>query len=303
LNLAQLTTVGSLNFVTLPALDTIGLVTGITSAESVIISDTRIKSLNGINVFKLKTFDINNNGEIDVINSGLQAVTDRINIADNNENVDVNLDQLTTANNFILGKVGSLSATNLTSVNGSLSIMSSNVGEIDLAKLSAIGASLTINKNDNLTEIDFPVLKSIGGALEIGDNSELKDFGGFPKLETVGGTVNLTGSFNNGSFESLTRVAGGFIINSKGGELSCSSFDKLNSQGVIKGDEYSCAGADGTSSSSSSKAGNSNGTSAPSSSGSASSSSKSKNGASNSAPSGKLAGLMTLFAAIGVALY
>lgn len=303
MNLAQLTTVGSLNFVTLPALDTIGLVSGITSAESVIISDTRIKSLNGINVFKLQTFDINNNGEIDVINSGLQSVTDRLNIADNNEKVDVNLDQLASANNFILGKVGSLSATNLTSINGSFSIMSSNVGEIALAKLTAIGASLTIDRNDNLTEIDFPVLKSIGGALEIGDNSELEDFGGFPKLETVGGTVNLTGSFNNGSFPSLTRVAGGFIINSKGGELSCSSFDKLNSQGVIKGDQYSCAGADGTSSSSSSKAGNANGTSAPSSKVSSSSSSKSHNGASNSAPSGKLAGLMTLFAAIGVALY
>lgn len=74
LNLAQLTTVGSFSISALPALENIGLTTGITSAESVIISDTGLSSLQGINVVKLKTFDVNNNADIQTIDSGLQKL-------------------------------------------------------------------------------------------------------------------------------------------------------------------------------------------------------------------------------------
>lgn len=62
---------------------------GITSAESVVISDTGLSSLTGINVFKLKVFNVNNNDNIDTIDSGLQEVTDTIDISYNAEKVDV----------------------------------------------------------------------------------------------------------------------------------------------------------------------------------------------------------------------
>jgi hypothetical protein len=304
LNLAKLTTVGTLQFTTLPALGQIGLTSGLTSAESVIISDTSITSLEGINVFKLKVFNINNNGEIDVIHSGLQKVTSGLTITDNNPSVNVTLDKLASTNDLTLGKIGSLSAANLTTVNGSLSVIDTSVEDLEFKKLTSIGKSLTIDTNDDLDSIDFPKLTSVGGALEIGQNDDLENFGGFPELETVGGTVNMTGSFNNGSFPSLKRVAGGFIIDSKDGELTCSSFDKLNSGGIIRGNLFSCSGADGASSSSSSKSGSSNGVVSESGSASSTASeSASKKNDGSVAAAGKLTAMMAGFAAFGVALF
>lgn len=308
LNLAQLTTVGSFSLNALPALEKTGLTAGITSADSVIISDTGLSSLTGINVFKLKVFNVNNNDNIDTIDSGLQEVTDTIDISYNAEKVDVILKQLSSAKNIVLQQVNSFSAPNLTIANGSFAVSSCSVEKVELAKLTSIGNSLTINKNDDLTELDFPNLKSIGGALQISDNSELRSFSGFPKLETIGGSVNINGTFDNGTFESLKRVSGGFILKTDG-KLSCSAFNKLNTNGDIKGDKFQCEDRQTTSSSSSKKSGSATETSGSSETGSDSSSSASGSSSSSSkkggaaSNNGKLASVVAAFAAVGVALF
>ncbi|KAG7661317.1 ECM33 [[Candida] subhashii] len=300
LNLAQLTTVGTLNFNALPALQTAGLTAGITSADSVIISDTGLNSLTGINVFKLQTFNVNNNDQIETIDSGLIEVTDTLDISYNAEKVDVILNQLKGANNFILQSVNSVQAPNLTATNGTLAISSSSVDKIQFKNLQTIGKSLVINDNADLEEIDFPQLTSIGGALQITDNDDLSSFDGFPELETIGGSVNMSGTFNNGTFESLKRVAGGFVLKTDG-DLSCQAFNKLNSNGEVKGDKFQCEDKVTTTSSSSNK-GNSQATgSSGDSSESGSSTTSKKNDASSNA--GKLASVVAAFAAFGVALF
>lgn len=309
LNLAQLTTVGTLHFNALPALEKTGLAAGITSADEVIISDTGLTSLDGINVFKLQTFDVNNNKDIETIDSGLQSVTELLSIAYNSEKVDVALDELTSANTVSFQSINSLSVANLTKIGDSLSFDSNSLDKIEFKQLSSIGKSLTIQKNDNLEEIDFPKLKSIGGALVIQLNDELKSFDGLPKLETIGGSVNLKGKFDNGTFESLQRVAGGFNLDSTG-DLTCLEFNKLNKDGDIKGDKFVCKAADESSSSSSSKKGNSNGSATSddsssetsSSGGSGSSSSSSKKSDANSAGL-NLASILAGFVALGATLF
>ncbi|KAI5955677.1 ECM33 [Candida jiufengensis] len=311
LNLAQLTTVGTLNLNALPALESTGLASGLTSADSIIISDTGLNQLTGINVYRLKVFNVNNNGDIDTIDSGLQEVTDTIDISYNAEKVDVILNQLTSANNVILQSVNSFQAPNLTQTNGSVAFSSSSIEKIELKQLKSIGKSLTINKNEDLDEVDFPKLETIGGALQISDNDNLKSLDGFPELNSVGGAVNINGSFDNGTFSSLTRVAGGFILKIDG-ELSCSAFNKLNSNGDVKGDKFQCqdkvttssssskkSGSDSSSDSSSSETGSSSGGSGSSSSGSSSSSSRKSDA--NTARVGLLASVMAAFGAIGVA--
>lgn len=310
LNLAQLTTVGSFSLNALPALEKTGLTAGITSAESVIISDTGLSSLTGINVYKLKVFNVNNNDNIDTIDSGLQEVTDTIDISYNAEKVDVILKQLSSAKNIVLQQVNSFSAPNLTVANGSFAVSSSSVEKVELAGLTSIGNSLTVNKNEDLTELDFPKLKSIGGALQISDNDELKSFAGFPKLETIGGSVNINGTFDNGTFESLKRVSGGFILKTDG-KLSCSAFNKLNTNGDVKGDKFQCEDRQTTSSSSSKKSGSATETSGSGETGSDSSSSASGSSGSSSSSkkagaasnNGKLASVVAAFAAVGVALF
>ncbi|KAK6200246.1 3-prime end of extracellular mutant protein [Scheffersomyces amazonensis] len=303
-NFAQLTTVDTLHYNALPALEETGLTTGLTSANSVIIEDTGLTSLQGINVYKLATFNVNNNGDIESIDSGLESVTSLLSISYNAEKVDVVLDKLTSVNNLNLQQVNSFSAPNLTSINGSLSVASTSLDTIELTELKSIGNSLTISKNDDLDQLDFPVLSSVGGALQISDNPLLESFQGFPNLTQIGGSVNINGTFNNGTFPALTKVAGGFTLKTDG-ELSCSEFQQLNQNGDIKGDKYYCSGAGGASSSSSHKSGNSDSGSstASGSSASGSSTSSSTKAGDASSNSGKLAAVVAGFAAVGAAIF
>ncbi|ODV65474.1 putative GPI-anchored extracellular protein [Hyphopichia burtonii NRRL Y-1933] len=307
LNLAQLTTVGTFNLNALPALEKTGLSSGITSADEIIISDTGLTSLDGINVYKLKVFNVNNNGDIESIDSGLQKVTDTLSISYNAEKVDVSLDDLTEANVVYLQSINSLSVSNLTKITGSLSLDSNSIDKIEFKGLESVGKSLSISENDDLEELDFPQLSSIGGALKVEDNEELSSFDGFPKLKTIGGSVVLSGKFDNGTFDSLNKVSGGFNLTSTG-DLSCSDFTKLNKAGDIKGDKFYCRGASSTVSSSSSKKGNKNGESTSGSdsdssdSSSSSSSSSHSSGASNTAVV-KLLTVIVGFVSVGVALY
>lgn len=312
LNLAQLSTVGLLYLNALPELETTGLTTGITSADSITVANTGLTSLDGINVFKLKTLDVNNNDEISSFNLGLQQVTDSLSINYNSQSLEVKLNQLTSAKNVALQAISSVLARNLTSVNGSLSLTRNEMDSFDFPALTTIGNSLTIDENDSLEEFDFPQLQLIGGALNIIENEKLKTFSYFPKLNNIGGSVTLDGAFDNGTFPKLNKVAGGFNLTSTG-KLSCDGFKKLNSNGDIKGDKFYCEGASSTISSSSSKSGKSSstlgasssgsdsGSSSTSSSGSSSSSSSSKKGAA-SKQSGKLSALV-LVALSAVALY
>ncbi|GEQ70111.1 hypothetical protein JCM33374_g3787 [Metschnikowia sp. JCM 33374] len=311
-NLAQLTTVGTLVYNALPALTSTGLTTGITSAESIVFTNTGLTSLAGINVYKLTNFEVSNNADIATIDSGLESVTDTLAINYNSDKVEVYLDQLTSAQNIIFQKIASLSVGNLTTVNGSLSLESNTLESFDFPVLTNLGNSLSIEQNDDLEEFGFPVLKNIGGALSIQSNDHLESFSFFPNLTTIGGSVTLDGDFNNGTFPKLNRVAGGFNLTSTG-SLTCDSFVKLNSNGAIKGDKFYCEGASSTVSSSSSKSGNANGQStntATSGSGSGSGSSATTSGSSSTRSSGaapasgfQLATFGAIFAGVGAFLF
>lgn len=303
-NLAQLTTVGSLTYNALPALQDTGLTSGISSAEQITFANTGLTSLNGVNVNSLKVFDVNNNQDINNITSSLLSVTDTLSINYNSAKVAVSLDLLASAKDVSFQSIGSLSAMNLTMINGSLSFDSNSFNSFALNALTRIGDSLSIDKNDNLNSFNFSSLGYIGGALNIIQNSNLHDFSFFPNLTTVGGSVNLVGPFDNGTFPQLTKVAGGFNLTSTG-KLSCAAFVKLNSNGGVKGDQFYCQGASSTVSSSSSKAGNNNGgstdTSAASGSSGSNSSTRKSDGTSLSAAG--LATFAALFAAVGTFLY
>ena len=301
-NLALLTTVGTLEFSALPHLESTGLTTGITSAENITISDTSFVNVNSINVFLLKIFNVNNNKDIELIDSGIKKITDTLSISSNSENLDVSLDLLTTANQVYFESINSLSVANLTSVNDSLTFETTSLDKISILKLTNIGGSLTIDGNDNLEEVSLPQVTSVGGVLVVKDNLKLESFEGLSKLKTVGGSATIDGAFNNVTFDALNRVSGAFNLTSTG-DLSCSSFTKAN-KFTVEGNE-SCSGAkdetfsSGTKSDTSSSTGSSSSTSGSSS--STSSSSKKSDGAAASVP--RLTAFVTLMMGLGVALY
>ncbi|KAH3672303.1 hypothetical protein WICMUC_004398 [Wickerhamomyces mucosus] len=283
LALPELATVGSINFVTLPALDSIQLNTGLTQINSIYISDTSLETLDGFDVTSLDTFNVNNNKNLNSIDSKLENVKVALEVSYNSNDVEVAFDQLQWANNITFNDVSSVSLSSLQKVNSSLGFINTSLTDIEIPNLTAIGGSLTFVSNNDLEEIELSNLTSISGGFDISNNTALSVIDGFDSLETVGGAIIFIGNFTNASLPSLKRVSGGVDIESSG-DLDCDSFNSLDKKGSIQGDSYVCKGAStsvsssiastSTSSKASSKTSSSASGSATASSSSASSSSK-----------------------------
>lgn len=313
-NLAQLTTVGTLNCEALPKVEHLGLSSGITSAESVQISDTGLSSLDGINVYKLKNFDVNNNAQIKKIDAGLKKVTESLYIGFNAKKVEVEMDDLKEASNLTFSSVSSLSVANLTNISGSFTWTNSSAEQLRLDSVEVIKQDLTINNNEDLEEVELPKLEKIGGGLTILKNDHLDsiDLG---KLKKVGGAVDVKGDFSNATIDKLEEVDGTFTFDTEG-EFDCDSLSSLD----VKAGKKSCHGkksssssgggslsSGGSSSGGDSKGGDSKGGSkGGSSSGSNSSSSKSSGGK-LAAPANydgiKLFTLFAGFVLVGVSMF
>ncbi|ODQ60220.1 hypothetical protein WICANDRAFT_100435 [Wickerhamomyces anomalus NRRL Y-366-8] len=286
LQFPQLTTVGSVNFVTLPALNEISLNTGITKINSLYISDTSLETLSGFDVRSLDTFNVNNNKNLNSIDSQLQNVKVALEVSYNADEVEVSFDDLEWANNITFRDISSISLSKLETVNASLGFINTSLDKIEISNLGSVGGSLTFVSNDELEEIDLSNLTSIGGGFDISNNTHLKDIEGFDSLETVGGAVVFVGNFTNASLPSLKRVSGGMEIESSD-EFDCDEFNKKKS--AIQGDAYVCKAASSSTSvalSSTSGSGSSTGSGSSSSTGSGSS------GSSSSRSSGDAAGLV-----------
>ncbi|CCH45791.1 Sporulation-specific protein [Wickerhamomyces ciferrii] len=296
LSLPQLSTVGTVHFVTLPALNEIQLNTGITKINSLYISDTSLENLNGFDVQSLDTFNVNNNKNLNSIDSQLQNVKVALEVSYNSNDVEVSFDDLEWANNITFRDISSISLSKLENVNASLGFINTSVDSIDLSNVQKIGGSLTFVSNDELEEIDLSNLTSIGGGFDISNNTHLKDIEGFDSLESVGGSIIFVGNFTNASLPSLKRVSGGLELESSE-EFDCEEFNKQKN--AIQGDSYVCkAASSSTSIQLSSTSGSSSET------GSGSSSSASGSGSSSSSSKGDANGMVvfqatSVFGAIG----
>lgn len=304
LDLSALTTVGSIYFVTLPALDSITLTTGVTEINSLYISDTALESLDGFEVSSLDTFNVNNNKNLATISASLQSVKTALEVSYNSDEVQVSFEDLVWANNITFRDVSSVSLNALEKVNSSLVFISNSVTEIDIPLLASIGGSLSITNNDALENFDFSNLTSIGGGFQISNNTELESIDGFDSLQTVGGAIIFEGNFSNASLPSLKKVSGGVTIESSG-DLNCDSFNALDKKNVIQGDSYVCKGASTSVSAHGSSTAESDGSSSAGSSGSSKTASGTTGASANS--EGSAAGFIvpsgTLLAFIGSFVY
>lgn len=239
LTIPNLYKVGSLHLQALPALEELSFTAGLYSADSILISDTELSSLKGLNLDTVGTLDVNNNKNLQEVNIPLKTVSTALGVTYNAEAVQVSFDDLVWANNITFRDVGSVSLDNLTAVNQSLAFFNNSLDSIALDNLETIGGSLSISGNDDLNEVEFPELTSIGGAFIISGNNDLEGITGFDSLKTVGGAITFKGKFTNATLSSLKSVKGGATIESTG-DLDCSAFNKLSKKGGIQGKGYKC---------------------------------------------------------------
>lgn len=282
LNFPELTTVGSVNWMTLPQLSSLNIAKEITNATNVIISDTGLTSLDGINVQNVATFNVNNNRYLQDVDVGLISVSNALSVSFNGNGVAASFPDLKWANNATFQDLSTISLPNITKVNNSLGFVNNSIPGLTLSKLTSVGQSLFIVANDDLTNISFPKLTSIGGGFQIANNTNLKSILGFPKVSKVGGAIDFLGNFSSAALPSLDVVKGGVDIESDNKNFNCSSWNKAHKDGDIQGDSYVCKAA----SSSTSVAISATKTSGSSSSGSSSATATSSSSKNAAAPVG-----------------
>ncbi|KAF2733055.1 hypothetical protein EJ04DRAFT_565445 [Polyplosphaeria fusca] len=106
------------------------------------------------------------------------------------------------------------------------------------------GSTLTISNNAALQDIHVDQLGGIYGALQISSNPSVGKLD-FKSLETIGGYVQLSGSFKNVSMQGLNQVTGALNVESKNDITAlCSDLSKKADSSILKG-HYDCTSNQG----------------------------------------------------------
>ncbi|CAK7219146.1 cell wall protein Ecm33 [Sporothrix bragantina] len=242
----ELTSVGSINWVSLTAIDVLTFTAGIKTAKSIVVSDTFLSNLDGLDVVSADTININNNRRLVSYTSSLGNLTDLLNINANGLNLQVSFPDLIWISNMTISNVSSFSVPSLQTVNGSMRFDSNFFTSFNAPNLtSTTSGDISFVSNAELTNITLPQLTSIGGGFLIANNTAQDKVNGFGKLKTVGGAINMRGNFTDIELPSLSDVKGAFDIVSTGDiSASCATFKKLapssqGGNGDIQG-KYTC---------------------------------------------------------------
>lgn len=196
LSFSELTSVGSINWVSLTALDVLTFTAGINSATSIVVSDTFLSSLDGLDVASADTININNNRRLVSYTSSLGNLTTLLNINANGLDLQVSFPELIWIANMTISNVSSFSVPSLTTVNGSMRFDSNFFTSFNAPNLTeTTSGDISFVSNAELANITIPQLTTIGGGFLIANNTATDKINGFGKLKTVGGAINMRGNF------------------------------------------------------------------------------------------------------------
>jgi len=236
LSMSQLIEVDQISWTALPALSVLTFTEDVKKASSVLITNTFLSTLNGINLNTVDTLDINNNNRLKEFSTQVATITELVNIDANSKDLEVSFPNLIWAANMTFRNASSVSIPSLQKVNGSLGFYGNYFDSIMAPNLTTVGSSLAFVANAKLENVTLPLLKSVGGAVQIANNSALTDIS-FASLKTVGGAIDFSGNFSTPDLPELEDIKGGFNMQSTA-EIDCSEFEKLEG-GVVQG-TYTC---------------------------------------------------------------
>lgn len=246
LNMPALSSVGTITWQSLPALNSLSFTTGVSKAKTVTISDTFLSTLDGIDLESVGTMDINNNRRLTKFSTSLKNLSENLNIQANGQKLSVTMPNLVWIANMTIANVTEFSTPSLEVVNGSARF-DSNYFETFIAPnmTSTESGDISFINNPSLTNITFSGLTKLGGALTVINNTRLEELTGFPKLADVGGAIQLGGNFSSVKFPSLEDVKGTFKLSSTNDiSSSCDELKKnapgsQGGNGVIQG-KFTC---------------------------------------------------------------
>ncbi|KAI9883603.1 MAG: hypothetical protein M1823_004618 [Watsoniomyces obsoletus] len=243
LNFPSLQSVGSIEWTALPALQELSFTRQVTRANEVVISNTNLKSLNGINLEQVSVFDVNNNPYLTRIDVQLGNISQALTLQANSKDLEASFPNLIWAFNMTFRNCSEVNLPSLASVNGSLGFYGNFFESFAAPNLTRTGdrGAIAFVSNEELTNISMPMLTSIGGTYQIANNTKLRSIDGFPKLSQVGGAIDFSGNFTNVTLSSIRDVRGAFNLQTSS-QFDCSPYQQLKNSGVVKG-RYTCSGS------------------------------------------------------------
>ena len=199
LSMPQLTKVDQLNFTALPALQQLSFGgTGISQASSILITNTGLSSLQGINnLEKVDFFNVNNNPSLQNISLQVTAITGSLDIEANDGYVtglQTTFPLLETAQNMTFRNCSSVLLPSLANVSEDLGFYGNTMQSFAAPNLTTCGGLIFVD-NTELTNISLPSLTSINASYQIANNTQLKIINGFQKLSIIGGALDFNGNF------------------------------------------------------------------------------------------------------------
>jgi hypothetical protein len=245
LEMQALRTLTDIRFIKLNQLNSLTFgANGVTHANSIQITDTRLSDLSGLNIATVEDLQIDNNHQLKMFNSDLVNITGTLIISSNgdsgsSDNMAINMTHLESANELQISNVKSFDAPALSVIEKSLKFDTNpSLTSFKAPNLTKIGESLTFINNVKLKTIDFAELTQIDGDLTIQNNTIFKELDGFPELKSVFGGILLAGSFDKVELPKLNHVTGAATATSTT-DISdfCDFFDKAKSDGDIDGEE------------------------------------------------------------------
>ncbi|GAW12995.1 hypothetical protein ANO14919_023710 [Xylariales sp. No.14919] len=236
--------VGSIDWTTLSSLQepTFGT-PGITKAESVVVADTFVANLDGLNIQNVKDMNINNNRRLSKFSTSIKTLSNALYVTANALNMSMEMPNLEWIANMTIANVSTFSVPSLKAVNGSMRFDSNYFTEFLAANLTKIqSGDLSFVSNPQLTNISIPQLESVGGGVTIANNTELVKIDGLGSLADVGGAIKMRGSFDEIDLPSLDNVVGtAEFVSTEDITDSCDALNKLSGS-VVQGKVTECKG-------------------------------------------------------------
>ena len=199
LSMPQLSSIDSMNFTALPALQSLSFGnTGITQANSILISNTGLGSLMGINNLEsVNTFNVNNNQALQNISLQVSSIKGALDIEANDgfsSGLTTSFPMLQTAMNLTFRNCSTVDLPSLANVSQYLGFYGNTMQTFIAPNLTTTGGLVFVD-NTALTNISIPELISVNGSYQIANNTMLKQINGFEKLATIKGALDFNGNF------------------------------------------------------------------------------------------------------------
>ena len=199
LSLPQLASIDSMNFTALPALTSLSFgTTGITQANTILVSNTGLTSLMGINNLEsVYSFNVNNNQGLQNISLQVTSIKGALDIEANDgfsSGLTTSFPLLETAMNLTFRNCSSVSLPSLANVSQYLGFYGNTMQSFIAPNLTTTGGLVFVD-NIAMTNISIPELTSVNGSYQIANNTMLKQINGFEKLATVKGALDFNGNF------------------------------------------------------------------------------------------------------------